>query len=283
MEIGSMVAPVAGSLAGLAIEVGMNDWRQREQYEQAEKFQGLEMKGSKEMSDYNANVQKNLALEMWDKTNLDAQRKQMEKAGLNVGLLYKGSGQGGVTASAPAGNVGSQKAEVPKGMGMELGLQMANAMAQIDLAKAQAEKARADAEKTRTVDTQETTTRIGKLVQETSNEVEKGIILNYDKQIKQVEANIANMSEGTILNKIEIEYNNAVEQLKQNAVKSKIAENTVNEQIEQMRQATIEQAAKIIAIKEGVKWDYGDTAQNARYIKIASEALGTLINPIKIR
>ncbi len=278
-----MVAPVAGSLAGLAIEVGMNDWRQREQYEQAEKFQGLEMKGSKEMSDYNANVQKNLALEMWDKTNLDAQRKQMEKAGLNVGLLYKGSGQGGVTASAPAGNVGSQKAEVPKGMGMELGLQMANAMAQIDLAKAQAEKARADAEKTRTVDTQETTTRIGKLVQETSNEVEKGIILNYDKQIKQVEANIANMSEGTILNKIEIEYNNAVEQLKQNAVKSKIAENTVNEQIEQMRQATIEQAAKIIAIKEGVKWDYGDTAQNARYIKIASEALGTLINPIKIR
>lgn len=101
----------------------------------------LQIKGQKEMAEFNRQQQ----MKLWHDTNFDAQRKEMEKAGLNVGLMYEGGGAGGVT-QAQAGDVSApqgQSEQLPMqgaGIGMAMGMQLA----QIDLLKAQAEKTRAE-------------------------------------------------------------------------------------------------------------------------------------------
>jgi len=83
-----------------------------------------------------------LQKDMWDYTNYENQRKHMEKAGLNVGLMYGQGGGGGTTAGSQSGGSASQ-APTPEVMG--LALQAQNAMANTELAKAQTRNINADA------------------------------------------------------------------------------------------------------------------------------------------
>nr|WAE43715.1 MAG: DNA pilot protein [Microviridae sp.] len=115
----------------------MNDNRQ---LNQQQKLQDMQMQGQKEMTDYNQAA----ALKMWQDTNYPAQVSQLEKAGLNPGLLYGKGGGGGATASVSPGNVAA--GEAPKGGGeitamAGLGMQTA---AQLELLKAQKENIEAD-------------------------------------------------------------------------------------------------------------------------------------------
>lgn len=74
--------------------------------------------GSKELALYN----NQLAYDMWKKTNYSAQVKELQKAGLNVGLMYKGAGAGGGTVGNANGNVsqGQNKIDMIGGMQMML-------------------------------------------------------------------------------------------------------------------------------------------------------------------
>ena len=74
--------------------------------------------GSKELALYN----NQLAYDMWKKTNYSAQVKELQKAGLNVGLMYKGAGAGGGTLGNASGNVsqGQNKIDMIGGMQMML-------------------------------------------------------------------------------------------------------------------------------------------------------------------
>lgn len=88
---------------------------------------------------------KNLALQQWKDTNYNAQRKELEKAGLNVGLLYGGSGSGGATANTGSG--GSAPSQAPTNY--EIGgmaMQGAQAAANLKLTEAQTENVNADTE-----------------------------------------------------------------------------------------------------------------------------------------
>lgn len=101
-------------------------------------------------------------MKTWEDTNYSAQRKQLEKAGLNAGLLYGMGGQaGGQTGSVGAGNAGQEQV-----------YDVANALnnakmtaAQIELAKSQTEKNKAEAEKISGADTKkvETDTRLAEI------------------------------------------------------------------------------------------------------------------------
>ena len=92
MQAASQAASgLIGTGMGLLLE-GHND---RRQLRQQEKLQNLEIKGSKELTDYNAAKQ----LEMWKATNYPAQVEQMKLAGLNPALAYGMGGAGGVTAT----------------------------------------------------------------------------------------------------------------------------------------------------------------------------------------
>ena len=132
----------AGAGLGLALDMITDDWRKKQQYKQQEKLQKLQIEGQKEMVDYNNAASKNLTMDIWNATNAEAQREHMENAGLNVGLMYKGSGAGGATASPQTGNVSGTGAEEGKiGMGVQTGMQMAQTAANIKLTEAQAKLA----------------------------------------------------------------------------------------------------------------------------------------------
>ncbi|AXH75578.1 MAG: DNA pilot protein [Microviridae sp.] len=126
-----------GGIMGLALG-GIND---RRQLKQAEKLQELEIRGQREMSEFNQMQQ----MEMWHNTGYGAQMKQLKDAGLNAGLIYGMSGGGAQTASSTPGSVsgkqaptGGGEAVAMAGQTMQLGLMRA----QKDLLEAQAEETR---------------------------------------------------------------------------------------------------------------------------------------------
>ena len=148
------------------------------------------MEGSKEMAKFNSDLSKQLALDMWNETNMEAQRKHMENAGLNVGLMYsKGAGAGGgATAAVQGGNVsGTASAEEPSGMGMQLGMQAAQQQANIELTNAQADLARADADKKRGVDTAKTEAETLNITQDIKNKQAVEKLTQIQGEIQELE------------------------------------------------------------------------------------------------
>lgn len=96
-------------------------------------------------------------LQMWKDTNFGAQRNEMEKAGLSVGLMY---GNGGGSAASTAGGTATQPS-APKTNPVEvelqqqaLGLQLKQIEAQNKLANAETAKTLAEANKIAGVDTE---------------------------------------------------------------------------------------------------------------------------------
>lgn len=130
-----------------------------------------------------------LAYDNWLKTNYKAQRGQMEKAGLNVGLMYNGQGGGGQLSSGSAGS--ASKADVPI---MDLGNAIAQGRmieSQIKVNEAQALKLKTDANKTAGVDTDLTKTQIeGNIIANAFNNENFETALNKAKaELESVNAN----------------------------------------------------------------------------------------------
>jgi len=146
MDIGKIGQSIATQ--GMGMIFGKS--QDKRQLKQQEKLQKLQMKGAKEMSEF----EKDQQMDMWNKTNYGAQKKHMEDAGLNAGLMYGMGGGGGVTTGGGTGAMPSGgNAEAPSaGVGMAMQLEMMKA--QKEVLESQSDKNRADAEKTRGVDTQ---------------------------------------------------------------------------------------------------------------------------------
>lgn len=123
-----LAAPVIGALTA--------EWNDRRQLEQQQKLMQMQVQGQKEMGLFN----QQLALDTWEKTNYAAQRRQMEKAGLNVGLMYSKGGAGGTTQGGSPGSVTGGQAPAGGGeMGMGIGMAMQLKMMQAQIAKTEAE------------------------------------------------------------------------------------------------------------------------------------------------
>lgn len=96
-------------------------------------------------------------LQMWKDTNFGAQRNEMEKAGLSVGLMY---GNGGGSAASTAGGTATQPSAPktnPVEVGLQqqaLGLQLKQIEAQNRLANAETAKTLAETNKISGVDTE---------------------------------------------------------------------------------------------------------------------------------
>lgn len=87
--------------------------------------------------------------DIWDYTSFGNQRKNLENAGLNAGLIYGKGGAGGATTNTPGGG-SAQGGQAPQNQivqGMGIGLQAEALQSQIELNKANANKANADAGK----------------------------------------------------------------------------------------------------------------------------------------
>ena len=103
----------AGQAVGNFLDILTQGARNKQQFRQAQRLQGLQIEGNKEMIDY----QKAADLQMWKDTNYQAQKRELEAAGLNAGLLYGMSGGGGATTGGSA-SVSGQSAETARGMGI---------------------------------------------------------------------------------------------------------------------------------------------------------------------
>lgn len=133
-----MLGQAATGATGGVLGMIFGKQQDRRQRKQAQKLQDMQIRGQKEMTDYNYNKQ----MQMWRDTNYSAQMDQLEAAGLNPGLIYGMGGGGGATTAVNAGSVGGQAAAAEvtggaQGMGIITG-------AQLRLLEAQRENVEAD-------------------------------------------------------------------------------------------------------------------------------------------
>lgn len=132
------------SNAGISTAIGLgsnliNNLMYGSPAQQQKKLQDVQIKGAKELADYNNQKQ----LEMWKATNYSAQRAEMEKAGLSASLMFGGGGAGGGTTGSggggiPSGDTGSAQ------MMAKMQAQAINADTVLKLATADKTKAETD-------------------------------------------------------------------------------------------------------------------------------------------
>lgn len=189
-DIGTLGMQAASGAVGAGMGLLLEDHNDRRQLKQQGKLQELEIKGQKEMGEFNLQQQ----MKLWELTNYKAQAEQLEKAGLNRALLYGMSGGGGQTAAANTGNVSGGSAEGQSGealAGGGMGMQLGMMAAQQELIKAQAENLKADTENKRGVERSEGEARIESIGQGISNAIIQGRIMKLEEQMKGVETEIA--------------------------------------------------------------------------------------------
>lgn len=185
-----------GNIGDMALGAGLgmltDEWARKRQLEYNKKMLGMNVGASKELGRFN----QDLAYEMWEKTNYGAQRRELQNAGLNVGLMYKGAGQGGTTSGGSAPSAGGG------GMGLiNSAPQTAMMKAQIENIKADTEVKKVDAAKRGGVDTDEAKQRIaesgarmGEIAARVKNAETQNDIMSWEKQIKEIEANYEKQS-----------------------------------------------------------------------------------------
>lgn len=154
--IGSIVSGGLGLLGGLFKRDNNGFKNQQKLMQQAWEYEkegmGLQYNYGQQAAD--AEYRRNL--QMWKDTNFGAQRDEIEKAGLSVGLMY---GNGGGSAASTAGGTATQP-NAPKTNPVEIalqqqamGLQLKQIEAQNKLANAETTKTLAEANKIAGVDT----------------------------------------------------------------------------------------------------------------------------------
>lgn len=258
------------TLTGLALQKPID----KRQVKQQTKLQELAIKGQKELADY----EQKLALDMWDKTNYSAQKEQMKKAGINPGLMYGGTGAGGTTSGAgDAGGVSTATAlpmaDAKSGMGMQLGLQAAQAKANIELTNAQTEKTKVETTKTEGVDTREAEGRIAKLAQETDNAAVQNEILQYDAEVKEAtrEGNIKNTE--LVNNQLQAATAKIVKETVSAEAQGKIDRETANDIIRQIKTNTIEQSLRMELTRHQIITQAATTQETYGKIEKISEEI----------
>ena len=258
--LGMMGLQLGSNLVQKAIGGGMGimaqKWENKQQLEQQKKLQELQMQGQREMTDYNMSKQ----LEMWDKTNYKAQREQMMKAGLNVGLMYGGSGAGGATTNVAQGNVGGSSYQGGQ-LGMMLAqnqIDMQKQVAEIKLLNAQANKANVEAKKTEGVDTQQTTA---------STELTK-----LNTELAKIQRDVNQETQNDLIIKTHAEMWKAIGEANTAHTNGEIDVQMKEERIKQIKQTTAETDLRIATMKKGIQVSDEQIKSIANQIWISREA-----------
>lgn len=133
------IAGAAGSVIGALTA----NTRRKQQMADQKKLMELQQKNQMALNQQGAD----LAKQNWDYTNAENQIKHYENAGLNVGLMYGGSGAGGTLSSGSGGGATGGNTPIPESIGGQLGMmgiQTQQMINQTELIKAQKENIEAD-------------------------------------------------------------------------------------------------------------------------------------------
>lgn len=135
------VAGAINPIIGMALNAATADSQDRRQIRQQTKLQDLQVKGAKELGEFNRKQQ----MQMWHDTNWSAQLNEARKAGMSVSALLGGQGAGGASMGGEAGNVsGGQAANAASTQSANT--ENAMAIAQMQNIQANTEKTKAETE-----------------------------------------------------------------------------------------------------------------------------------------
>lgn len=218
-----------------------------------------------------------IQMENWENTNANAQVNQMKQAGLNIGLMYGGSGAGGQTSigsqgtGAPSGTSGYSDGGIGA-QGMAIMSQIGQQMANIQLTNAQAEKTKAETKKLEGVDTDLAKTNIEQI--KTGIETEKGLqaLNRIEQDIKTIEYRIENATQEEKIDIIRYESKQAFHQMNILANEEKFSTETYNTKVKALTQ----ELALMIANEDKIKADTKVQESIVKYAGTYAEA--TLMN-----
>lgn len=225
-----------GAAAAAGIQVAGNMIQSNQDYKRnlgmMREAADVQLKNQRIMGYFNKEQQ----LDLWNKTNYGAQRKHMEKAGLNAGLMYGMGGGGGATAAAASGSAsavsGSHKSNPLDIAGaMVSGAQVENMIAQNELIKAQTEKTEAEAEKIAGADTNESIARTNSLMQDL-----------FEKQITQWER----------FDMIEAQLKETIANVRIKQAEGAVKTETINADIERAKEEAVGAAIKNSLMKTDI-------------------------------
>lgn len=227
----------AAVMAGqMAIEAG----QQKLQQYQQKSLTRQQIAANKEMSQFN----QNMAIDTWKKTGPAAQRQQLEEAGLNIGLMYQGSGPGGTTSQP--GNVTRGQAPTPG-----MGIQMAAQIAQTQLIQAQKQNIEADTKNKEAQNpslqkqADQIQANIDFIKGQTANNELQNVILTYEADMKKIQADIAGQTKDYAMNTVIQNYDKTKAEAETVARKNRIEESTLEKTIQAIQNNLILQAAEI--------------------------------------
>lgn len=220
--VGGIVGGGLGLLGGLF--GGGNSRKDQERLmEKAWEYEkeGMGMQYNYGQAAANAAQQRNM--EMWNQTNFGAQRKHMEDAGLSVGLMYGGGGQGAVSqggqATQPSGPTSN-----PVGMALQykqIEQQNEAIKSQTILNQAEAAKAIAEAKKTSGVDTEKTEAEVK--WQEIENRIQNSREQIASSNILEAKANAKKAMEDFKQAMLNTEYLNETQQQRIQTITDQLA------------------------------------------------------------
>lgn len=255
---------ILGSAFGL-LTAGIND---RRQISQQSKLNDLAYQTNNKMAEEDYKRQ----MRLWNETNYSAQKEQLEKAGLNPGLIYGMSGGGGATTAA-SGGMGVSTGQAPQGGGeiinmMNQRLQMGLTQAQIKVMESQANKNNVEAEKTGGVDTQKVTTEIQSLTQGIQNAKATEILTKTQSRIAALDEQLKTATFETAISEVETELFKSNQELRM-----MVRENWINDETKYTKIKTIQvQLTKLLLenalTKQQTKLSTAATAQTYSNIQV---------------
>lgn len=215
--VGTAVGGIIGGGLGLLGGLFGKGSSTKDQERLMEKAWGYEKEGMGMQYQYGqaaANAAQQRNMEMWNQTNFGAQRQHMEDAGLSVGLMYGGGGQGAVSqggqATQPSGPTSN-----PVGMALQykqIEQQNEAIKSQTILNQAEAAKALAEAKKTSGVDTKKAESEIK--WQEVENRIQESREQIASSNIVEAKANAKKAMEEFNQAMLNTEYLNKTQQQK---------------------------------------------------------------------
>jgi len=177
-----------------------------------------------------------LAQENWDYTNAENQVKHYENAGLNVGLMYGGSGAGGTLSSGSGGGAAGGSAPTAENPGI-MGIQLAQLQSQVELNKALANKANADAGRT-SGDSPTGQADLGKIAADTA-------LTNMNTENAKLENKLKTEGYESALYQLKANADKAQSEARSALIKANVDEQTKESQINKLNSEAANEAFKL--------------------------------------
>lgn len=263
-QLGMTFAQNGATFIGNSANRAIGNWQNRKSWE---KGLGIQMQYEKAMGKY----QNELALDLWNKTNAKAQMQHLIDAGLNPGLMYGQSGPGGTTSGAGKGSNPGGPAPSNGGQGFDiLGAKLA--MAQAENIEADTRLKNVEATKREGPDTAAVNAGIEKMKQETRNEELKQGILVYETRMKEIAANIANLTQEEAIKQMQENTKILISKARQEEKSADFSEETYRNMVIQSNNTTLTQYIEMELKRSQISLTETQVREtHAKIIKISEE------------